>query len=509
MNAFILPTQGSTAYRGRYPFRARSVSFSAASGQHIELNNGTRLWSLSGTHVRLRDDMSALLAKAVPMTAEQYATLQSAAELLRTRSQIAGHGRRAELEARVESILLTIKPGGANYAKRNAEAARRDCLAATAAGERHGFNPERPFRVRNRTPQFSGSFDFATLEEARAYLSAQLARRDCVVSGAAPVGPDSNSQDPLQSFIIWPDGTETLADSPWNWTEYAPGSGSYRWNPPAVASCDTREGTPGCLCPKCNPAGGRADELRRNWDPENGTRADRERHVAETLEAEAAERLERPLRLSEARRGNMGSNCPDCGAETHGADGCPGPVRKAETISLEMNWRAAAGIIRTALEAGTGEGRRMARLELDRMAELADGRNALARVLSSLLAEVVETRHCVPGMAGEALEAAMLAGFAALDAGNVPERDPLKDSGALASYAMRGDGIQAAGAIVLRQLPDGSGSPFVVHFRNDDDSRRIGRPAYTGGDYCETLAEAWQAFADKIRRYDPAGTLAA
>lgn len=65
----------------------------------------------------------------------------------------------------------------------------------------------------------------------------------------------------------------------------------------------------------------------------------------------------------------------------------------------------------------------------------------------------------------------------------------------------------AEGAIVLRRLPDNEGTPYVVHFRNNADSERAGRPAYYYGDYCATLADGWVAFAEKIRRYDPTGAL--
>lgn len=59
----------------------------------------------------------------------------------------------------------------------------------------------------------------------------------------------------------------------------------------------------------------------------------------------------------------------------------PAPVR---TVSIEMNWKAAAGIIAAALENGTGEGRRAARAELARMAELADKYAALQADLQAL-----------------------------------------------------------------------------------------------------------------------------
>lgn len=224
---FILPTHGARTYRGKFPTRARSVSH-GATGLHLELNNGTRLWTAKAAALpTLKTDCADMLARAVPMSGAQYAALQEAAELLRTRAQIAGHGRRARLEERVRELVAAIVPDSRNYAKRNAERARLEIL--DAAGTRYGFDPARPFRVRNRTPQFSGSFDFATLQEAREYRDAQIARRDSVVSGAAPVGPDSNSQCPLESYIVWPDGTETLGDI--GWTPPAPGSA--RWIAPA------------------------------------------------------------------------------------------------------------------------------------------------------------------------------------------------------------------------------------------------------------------------------------
>lgn len=82
-------------------------------------------------------------------------------------------------------------------------------------------------------------------------------------------------------------------------------------------------------------------------------------------------------------------------------------------------------------------------------------------------------------------------------------------AGVIADYPMRADRGTAAGAIVLRHLPGNDATPYVVHFRNDADSERAGKPAYYYGDYCANLAEGWQAFADKIRRYDPTGALGA
>lgn len=182
---------------------------------------------------------------------------------------------------------------------------------------------------------------------------------------------------------------------------------------------------------------------------------------------------------------------------------------KPETIAIEMNWQAAAGIIRAALENGTGEGRRMAAVELGNMAKAADSGNEARRALLALATIANETAHCLgqPGsMARDEMDSAIAAAFALLT-GEAPAANPLRDVAALAEYRLASDGCQAAGAIVLRRLPGNDVTPFVVHFRNDDDSRRTGRPAYYFGDYCATLAEAWEAFAAKLRRFDPTGRL--
>lgn len=115
MATFILPTSGPATYRGNFPYRPRSISH-GTTGTHIELNDGTRLWTAARNGVlaalRLSDkpDLSATLDSAVPMTAEQYERLREAAALLRTRAEIAGHGRRAELEGRVRAMVESIQP---------------------------------------------------------------------------------------------------------------------------------------------------------------------------------------------------------------------------------------------------------------------------------------------------------------------------------------------------------------------------------------------------------------
>lgn len=134
MALFILPTSGPRNYRGKYPLRVRSVSYSRDSGLHVELNNGTRLWTMQPAalpHILAPElprpgiGFHVCMGQAVPMTVDQYETLRNAAVLLRTRADIAGHGRRAELETRVRAMLESIVP-----ADPEAEAAERaeSCL---------------------------------------------------------------------------------------------------------------------------------------------------------------------------------------------------------------------------------------------------------------------------------------------------------------------------------------------------------------------------------------------
>lgn len=142
-----------------------------------------------------------------------------------------------------------------------------------------------------------------------------------------------------------------------------------------------------------------------------------------------------------------------------------------EYIDMTPTWAAMESTFRLLIENGNAEGRRTAWGEIAKALRLADERNELAAELR--------------------------------------RRETADLSDVIQAYEMRGDGCQAAGAIVLRRLPDNDATPFVVHFRNDADSERMGRPCYYHGDYCATLADAWAAFGEKIRRYDPTATLAA
>lgn len=142
-----------------------------------------------------------------------------------------------------------------------------------------------------------------------------------------------------------------------------------------------------------------------------------------------------------------------------------------EYIDMTPTWAAMESTFRLLIENGNAEGRRTAWGEIAKALRLADERNELAAELR--------------------------------------RRETADLSDVIQTYEMRSDGVQAAGAIVLRRLPDNDATPFVVHFRNDADSERMGRPCYYSGDYCATLADAWAAFGEKCRRYDPTGTLAA
>lgn len=142
-----------------------------------------------------------------------------------------------------------------------------------------------------------------------------------------------------------------------------------------------------------------------------------------------------------------------------------------EYIDMTPTWAAMESTFRLLIENGNAEGRRTAWGEIAKALRLADERNELAAELR--------------------------------------RRETADLSDVIQAYEMRSDGVQAAGAIVLRRLPDNDATPFVVHFRNDADSERMGRPCYYSGDYCANLAEAWAAFGEKCRRYDPTGALAA
>lgn len=67
-------------------------------------------------------------------------------------------------------------------------------------------------------------------------------------------------------------------------------------------------------------------------------------------------------------------------------------------------------------------------------------------------------------------------------------------------YGMDGDGIQAPGAIVVREV--GGYQPYAVHFANTQYG------GFYGGQYCDTLEDAREYAAKRAGRYDPTGDLA-
>lgn len=66
-------------------------------------------------------------------------------------------------------------------------------------------------------------------------------------------------------------------------------------------------------------------------------------------------------------------------------------------------------------------------------------------------------------------------------------------------YGMDGDGVQAPGAVVIRDV--GGVHPFVVHFANTQSG------GYHEGSYCQTLEKAIARFNERVSRYDPTGDL--
>lgn len=149
-----------------------------------------------------------------------------------------------------------------NLARRNAEAARQRGLDGSGG---RTFNPEKPFRAFVVTPCSSWNWDFPTLEAARAYMAEQLERAELVLSGGAPAGP--RSFDPLQSFIVWAEGVETLADAPWSYQ--ADGARPYGgpWSkipaPVALEVAETLEDAP--AAPVEAPAPVRVVDVTPTW----------------------------------------------------------------------------------------------------------------------------------------------------------------------------------------------------------------------------------------------------
>ena len=346
----------------------------------------------------------------------------------------------------------------ADCVRRNAEAARVAVLTETG---RNAFDPARPYRVRNRTPNSSVSFDFATLAEAREYLAAQTARHAFVTGGAAPVGPRSDSIDPFESFIFWPTGTETLADSPWDFS--TPGF-AQDWTGPAltfariaeIVSAPAPDAAPG---PEAAPALACGNVFPAMSPRENETGPFAWDELTESEKREARERFGSPaphgrrafyfFRPGKALALSRYAIVPE--AETRSAWAirddakraapAPAPVRRdnveyhagkaaraagetraacpylageraarwnlgwteaapVETIDCTPTWAGILPALLALIENGSAEGRRTAREELARMAALADERNALATATAAHAARLSEMVSDWPTMRG-------------------------------------------------------------------------------------------------------------
>lgn len=358
----LLPTRGEGAnrYRGSYPTRVRHVS-AGTTGLHVELCNGFRLWAAPGFAPaelpKLKDDFADVLAEAPAMTAEQYAALREAAELARPGC--------TETERESARAMAAAIVNDSHLAKRNAKARQAALLAEDSP--RVAFDPAKPYRVYNRGPWGQTCFDFATLHAAREYLREQAERRAFMVSGAAPAGPHGDSIDPLASFIVWPDGTQTLAEMGWSplagegrlWgrVEHSEGPAESEAAPAPVLIAETARARywrtqagfvstlPGAELTADTGAGyARLDALMR-------------------LKGESAETIDSTLRAEVLRLEQAGKAAE---RET------------GRTVDLTPTWAGLFPVFRALIENGNAEGRRTAWAELARMAALADERNRMA-----------------------------------------------------------------------------------------------------------------------------------
>ena len=192
---FILPTRGSESYRGKFPTRPRAVS-GGETGTHVELNNGVRLWAYRDSALPLpglRDDCAAVLEAARPMTAEQYAELQRAADLLRTRANFAGRGPRLDVENRVHAILRALV----------------DSAEEPATGAETISESPAPLRLRG----------FADKAARRA---AAHAERGEIMAALGPVSPEEKAARDSSAFIESPAAPVQTIDMTPTWRGILP-----------------------------------------------------------------------------------------------------------------------------------------------------------------------------------------------------------------------------------------------------------------------------------------------
>lgn len=128
----ILPTRSPVRYRGKRPTFPRSIS-AGATGLHVELNNGVRLWAAPGFAPaelpKLDSDFAHVLAEAPAMTAGEYAKLCEAA----------AHKRDNPTETEAARTMAAAIVNDSHLAKRNAKA--RQAAILSEDSPRLAFDP--------------------------------------------------------------------------------------------------------------------------------------------------------------------------------------------------------------------------------------------------------------------------------------------------------------------------------------------------------------------------------
>lgn len=320
----ILPTHGSLPYRGKYPTRARSVSC-GATGLHVELNNGLRLWSYGAKLrelPRVGHDFAQALESAAAMSAEQYAALCEAAELSRKAPEgatnvartIARAEKAAAIRDKLESILAPAP------------------AAPETLAERAGINV-RPVMSDNG-PAF----------EAAPVLIAETARARYWRTQAG--------------FVSTLPGAELTADT---------GAGYARLDALMRLKGESAETIDSTL---------RAEVLR--LEQAGRVRRDNVEYHAGRAAFEAGQ-VPAAMPYSEggerAARWNLGYREAQADAA---------PVETGQTIDMTPTWAGMLPAMRALIENGSAEGRRVAWAELEKAARLADERNHMARSFAEL-----------------------------------------------------------------------------------------------------------------------------
>lgn len=337
MSAYsILPTRSPAKYRGKYPARARSVSC-GATGVHVELNNGLRLWSYGGKLrelPRVGDDFAAELDAAPAMTAEHYAKLCEAAELSRKAPE--GETNAARTIARAEKAAAILDLLDSILAPVPAPAAPVDSglfdpmgglrgtghIVPETLAERAGLNV-RPVMADNG-PAFEAAPEVACVT---------VTDSD---DGAFRVAAEDANGFPTQAIQYAPTHAEA---------ERAARAMAARFEVSIVDS--TREG----------------------WQALESAQA-----------AERAARAERET-VRRNRRLQAEGMAAIAKAEQQAAN-----VESLRVIDMTPTWAGILPTLRALIENGNPEGRRTAWAELEKMARLADERNRMAESFAELAA---------------------------------------------------------------------------------------------------------------------------